>query len=39
MSFALLEGLDAHAIAANIRFKRNYKWEYMKLNAILKRQK
>ncbi|MDR2251622.1 MAG: histidinol dehydrogenase [Endomicrobium sp.] len=25
MSFALLEGLDAHAIAANIRFKRNYK--------------
>jgi histidinol dehydrogenase len=25
MSFALLEGLDAHAIAANIRFKKNYK--------------
>ncbi|MDR1663261.1 MAG: histidinol dehydrogenase [Endomicrobium sp.] len=24
-SFALLEGLDAHAIAANIRFKRSYK--------------
>jgi histidinol dehydrogenase len=23
--FALLEGLDAHAIAANIRFKRSYK--------------